>query len=329
MSKVEVMDRSDRRSDLSVRILLKILISFAIGTMAYVITELTGQPEIWSITLSVFVAGVTLVVQFLMEFESRLARVETAKERHSARIETMVEEGFAKISTATELFSLVESSALRTDAVIQLVRHSTRIDPESPKLAFDLAQAEISRLSNFLKGLGDSEPVTYEGEDRDWLLALTRLAAASIDATSLTTVDARGVGFTDGGFWDTDLGRRYLAAQAAAIRRGVKIRRVFVILHTSASSNEAGLSDVCRQQREHGVDVRVLGRDAIPGTLRGMMDDFVLFDEVVSYETKAVSAEDTSRPTRLTTQLELRSERVDERKQSFKNLWESAQAVGD
>jgi hypothetical protein len=314
------------RRDLSARILRKVLVSLAIGGLAYGITELTGQPEIWSLTLSVFVGGVTLVIQFLMEFEARLARVETAKERHSARIEQMVEEGFARISEATELFSLVEASALRTDAITQLVRHATQIRTSAPTLVPNLALAEIDRVSEFLKGLSEGVSVTYEGEDRDWLLALTRLADSTIDATSLTTVDARG---TDGGLWTSDLGHRYLEAQQAAVRRGVKIRRVFIILHPADPATYAGLTDACKLQQQFGVEPRVLDWDAIPPTLRDAMYDFVLFDEAVSYETTTASQmEDPARPTILNTRLELRPDRVDGRVQRFKALWESADAVG-
>src|SRR5690606_22100409 len=107
------------------RVLRKIAFSLVIGAATYSVTELTGQEQIWSITMSLFLGGVTLVVQFLMSFENRIARLEVTKERHSQRVESMVEKGFAKINEATELFSLIETSALRTDVVTQLVRHAT------------------------------------------------------------------------------------------------------------------------------------------------------------------------------------------------------------
>lgn len=320
---------SPARRDSGARILRKVLVALALGGLAYVLTEVTGQPEIWSLTMSVFVGGVTLVVQLLMEFETRLARVEEAKARHAAKIERMVQDGFARISEATELFSLVEASAVRTDAVTQLVRHATMIRANAPALVPSLALAEISRLSELLKGLSEGAGVTYEGEDRDWLLALTRHAESSIDATSLTTVDARGHGFTDGGFWSSDLGHRYLEAQQDAVRRGVKIRRVFIILHPTAPATFAGLTDVCRLQQQVGVEPRVLGWESIPGTMRDALYDFILFDEQLSYETAAASQiEDTARPTILNTRLELRPDRVIGRAQRFKILWDSAEPAG-
>jgi hypothetical protein len=322
MSGVDVINDREVRA----RILRKVVVSLVMGALAYAITELSEQPQIWSIMLSVFIGGVTLVVQFLIEFESRLARVETAKEVHSAKIERMVENGFAKINEATELFSLVEASALRTDAVIQLVRHSTQIDPTAPALVFRFAQSEIGRMSEFLKEIGEGGTVLYEGEDRDWLLALARNAEWSVDATSLTTVDAGGRGFVDGGLWSNDLGRRYLEVQRDAVQQGVQIRRVF-ILHRADLATDPDLITACRLQREIGIDVRVLDSSAIPSTRRDSLFDFVLFDESISYEvTPATRVEDTARPTIVNTRLELNSTRVKDRIQRFKDLWESARA---
>jgi hypothetical protein len=313
------------RYELRTRILRKVLLSFVIGAVVYAITELTGQEEIWSLMMSLYIGGVTLVVQFLIEFEARLARVETAKEQHSARIERMVDDGFAKVNEATELFRMVELSALRTEAVTQLVRHAALIEPTAPPLVSRFAQAEIGRVSMFLKDLGETGNVIYEGEDRDWLLALARQVESSIDATSLTSVDAGGNGFTDGGLWTSDLGQRYLEIQRDAVQRGVTIRRVFIVLHRPDPTTDAGLASVCQMQQELGIQVRVLDRHSVPGTLRDWLFDFVLFDDALSYEVTAASRfTDTSRPTIINTRLELQPERVKGRIQRFKDLWESA-----
>lgn len=305
------------------RVVKKVVVSLSLGTLAYLLTAFAQQTQIWGITLSVFVGGVTLVVQFLIEFETRLARVETMAAVHLARIEDIVQDGFAKISTATKLFRLVETSAVPTGAVVDLVQHATLVGRE-PDLMFQLAQSEIGRLSHLLKELGEREHVSYEGEDRDLLLALTEHATSSIDATSLTTIDARGRRRTDGGFWATDLGQRYLAAQQAAVRRGVRVRRVFVIPHASNDTADTGLSDVWKFHRESGIDVRVL-EDTKAGT-HLEVNDFVLFDQAVCYETTAASpSEDASRPSRLNTLVELRPDRLADRAQRFEDLWQEAQ----
>jgi hypothetical protein len=308
------------------RIQRKILVSSTLGVLTYLIAALTQREAIWSITLSVFIAGVAMVVQSLIEFETRLAQVEATEERHSAKVEQAVEEGFAKINTATELFGMVESSALPTDSVLQLVRHATLIRSGSAGsgLVVELAQQEIRRLSTFLRLLSESETVSYEGEDRDWLLTLTRRATSSIDATSLTTVDAHGKGYTDQGFWATDLGRRYLEAQHDAVRqRDVKIRRLFILIHPDAT--DTGLVDVGRLHKELGVEVRVLGADAIPASVSDV-DDFVVFDNAISYRTTVVSRL-AYRPSMLNTHLELRQDTVKARVNTFEVLWQSARPL--
>lgn len=311
------------RYELRTRILWKVLVSLALGGATYAITELTGQPKIWSLTLSVFTGGIALIVQLLMKFEARLARLEVYTERHSARIGTVVEEGITKISEATELFRLVEVSGVRTDTVTQFVKHASQIEPTAPLLVSRLAQAEIGRVSALLKGLSQDRMVVYEGEDRDWLLALTRHVESTIDATSLTSVDLDGRGFTDNGLWTSDLGKHYLEVQREAVQRGVMIRRVFITLGQPDRVTDE-LASVCRSQQQIGVDVRVLDRESVPDTLRAWLYDFVLFDETISYEMAAMAGLDTGHPTILETRMELQGERVKARIQRFRLLWESA-----
>jgi hypothetical protein len=227
------------------------------------------------------------------------------------------------------LFGLVEASALRTDAMTQLVRHSIELGPQTPPLVVRFAQGEIGRLSEFLKEIGEGGNVTYEGEDRDWMLGLARNAMKSIDATSLTTVDARGAGFVDSGLWESDLGQRYLEVQRDAITRGVRVRRVFIMDRSGLAQDPAFL-DVCRLQRELNIEIRVLDASAIPGTRRSSLFDFVLFDDVLSYETTPASNLDGEvRPAIVNTRLELRPNRVADRIQRFNDLWASARELPD
>lgn len=320
----------DSRS-LKARLAIRVIVSLVAGTFAFFLTEFVRDPndqsQIWSLTMSVFVGGVVLVVQFLVDFERRAVRAERASEDHTARTEQMVQDGFAKINEVTELVSLVEASALKTDKVLQLLRQSTRIDSQSPPLLFRFAQEEIDRMSDFLRCLGDGGPATYEGEDRDWLLTLARQADLSIEATSLTSVDAGGRGYVDGGLWTSDLGQRYLRIQREAMERGVRIRRLFVIHGRTEQAAEDVLS-VCLPQQEMGIEVRVLDPADIPPMRREPLFDFVLFDQAISYETTPTpEPEASARPTILNTKLELNPERVSSRIKRFEELWELAREV--
>lgn len=301
------MSRRDR-TDLS-RALgglpLRVLLAVVVAAVTYALGAPPRATAMAALTLAVLVGGVVLVVLFLIDVENRLAR------------------GLTKINEATDLFGLVEASALRTDAM-QLVRHSTQINPKAPPIVVRFAQHEISRMSDFLKELSRGSNVTYEGEDRDWMLGLARTAETSIDATSLTTVDAGGQGFVDGGLWASDLGQRYLEVQRDAVVRGVTVRRVF-ILNRKEFADDPGFRHVCQLQQEMGINVRVLDSSTVPGVQRSSMFDFVLFDEAVSYEvTPGSPMEDTDRPNIVNTRLELRPSRVRDRALRFRDLWASA-----
>ncbi|GGM63752.1 phosphatidylserine/phosphatidylglycerophosphate/cardiolipin synthase family protein [Dactylosporangium sucinum] len=335
------------------KIIKKMFLSVGIGTIAYLLTnvliEQIEEPQIWAITLSLLIGGYTFLTQFMHDLENRMHSVEKAESEHSQRvaglvdsrftaiddvlrdklveIDKVVQGGFAKINEATQLFGLVEASALRTDAVTQLVRHSTQIDPQAPELVFRFAQAEIGRMSEFLKELSEGGNVTYEGEDRDWMLSLAGNCRSSIDAISLTTVDARGSGFVDGSLWTSDLGQRYLEVQRDALDRGVRIRRVF-ILDRPGLADDPMFMENCLLQKEMGIEVRLLDTRAIPGTRRSSLFDFILFDDVISYESTPASSIDGSiRPTIVTTRLELRATRVKDRLLRFKDLYSSARPI--
>ncbi|MEJ3745402.1 DUF6879 family protein [Actinomycetes bacterium KLBMP 9797] len=324
--------------DVRGRIIRKVILTLMTGGFAYFLTSLADQPEMYAILFSVFVGGVTLVVDFLAEFDNRLKAVEDGLVAHSARteafvrdkfltIERMVEEKFSKINEATELFGLVEASAVRTDLVTQLVRHSTRIDPDSPPIVYEFAQSEISRISAFLRELGAGSDVTYDGEDRDWLLGLARNARSTIDATSLTTVDAGGARYTDDGLWVSDLGQRYLEAQRDAIRRGVGVRRVFIVDQPDLAK-DSGLLAECARQHEIGIEVRVLDPTSNPRLRKSSLFDFVLFDKEISYETTPASRmEGDHRPTIVNTRLVRRRSRVQDLIKQYEDLWNSAAEV--
>ncbi|MGN9912499.1 DUF6879 family protein [Phytohabitans sp. LJ34] len=326
------------RGDVRGRILRKVGLTLLTSGIAYFVTNLADQPDIYAVLLGAFVGGVTLVVDFLVEFDNRLSAVEAGLTRHASETESSVrerftavartvEEKFTKINEATELFGLVEASAIRTDLVTQLVRHSTRIDVTSPAIVYEFAQSEIARMSAFLREFGAGSDVTYDGEDRDWLLGLARTANSTIDATSLTTVDAGGARFTDDGLWHSDLGQRYLEAQRDAIRRDVAVRRVFIV-DQPGLTKDSGLRTVCARQEEIGIQVRILDPSANPRLRKSSLFDFVLFDRVISYETTPASRmEGDSKPTIVNTRLVRRVSRVNDLIKQFEELWLAAEPV--
>lgn len=288
---------SATRDDDDWRILRKILITTATGFAAYLLTNLAESERIWAITMSIFVAGVVLVVQFLVDFDSRLRR-------------------------HTRLSGLVETSAGRTDPAVQLVQHWTQMDHNAPTLVLSFARWSIEQTSQLLRDLSEGL-ATYTGEDWIWLLGLTENAEKTIDATSL-----HAAAHPDEGFWASDQGRRYLQMQRRAVGRGVKIRRIFV-LDSPADASEPLMAQ-CQIQKGMGIDVRVLDPSVIESPDKNSHSDFVLFDGVLSYETfSSVSFEKGTQPLIFATHLERRPKHVDAQKASFERLWSQAETFGE
>jgi hypothetical protein len=307
-------------------VLRKVGITAAAGAIALIIQVAANQNTALSVTLSIVIGGVSLIVQFLLEFENRLAELERDQDRHARRVEDRLNKTFATVNEATQLFSLLEESALRADAVTQLVRNSTLIQPGSPPLIYLLAQNELARMSHFLKELGDGAEVTYDGEDRDWLLGLTNCAESTIDAVSMTTIDA-GSGL-EGGLWTTDLGKRYLDAQSeAAHKRGVKIRRLLV-LDQSVPPDSPAMASLCRKHQQASVEVKVLTPQDVPAQSQPSVFDFVLFDRAISYElTTGTWTTTDGVPIIVNTRLILQTARVEKRVTDFEKLWRSARPM--
>jgi hypothetical protein len=331
----------NRNSNAKAKLATKIGVSLLLGVFAFLLSQFldagAGPSLILGIGGSVFVSGVAFVTQFLIDVENQiddvaerieavgegLQKVEGRYEVHNRDTERMIKDEFANINKATELFSLVEASALKTDAVTQMVRNSVSVAQRTPPLIFDFAQAEISRLSGYLKDLGQGGDVTYEGEDRDWLLGLTRVATSTIDATSLSTVDVGGRGLIEGGLWSSDLGQQYLEAQREAIARGVVVRRIFIIDRPELEDD----NDFVQILSEHaaiGVQVRTIKPDAVV-TRRASLIDFIVVDSVLIYQSSPASRVPGRPPTIASTALITNGPRVAERIERYKALWTVAE----
>lgn len=305
-------------------ILWKTIISTVSGGAVYLISSLTHQPQEWTLMLSAFVGGVILVVQFLIEFDRSLRDIEKRLAIHTTMVDDTVRASFLKINTATAVYSTIETSPVGAD-IKQLVEDVTRIKDSFPKVALNLAQSEIVRVARLIRELGEGQ-AAYDGEDQDWLLTLTRVAMASIDATSTTAVDGGGENFEDG-FWSTNLGLRYLDAQRDAANHGVIIRRLF-ILNSLKVADDPKFQKLCRMQIEAHITVRVLGSSEIPERLIRSQFDFILFDAMISYEAVAATRLDFEmKPHIANTQLFARPHHIQGRLALFNELWELGRAL--
>ena len=169
---------------------------------ALVCTEYGGMSGRNSLALTAIVTFGSALILFMVDTEVRISAVD----------ERMAE-GFAKIGKSAELSAMMERSILDTALLTDFLETASRTDGRVNPLLQRLARREIERVTSFVRQLPVGSEIAYDGEDRDWLLGLTREAERSIDAISLSTVDA-GVRGLDGGLWTSDLGIRYLERPA-------------------------------------------------------------------------------------------------------------------
>ncbi|GAA1992526.1 DUF6879 family protein [Kitasatospora viridis] len=302
-------------------LLRKILTTTVSGGTTLLITVLTKQELIPSVNLSVLVGSVALLVEFLVEFDARLTETEQAVAERTEQMRALVTEGFAQVNRATALYDQLQKAPLANGVMTQLAENLAGLGGEHPPIVSAFTQRELRRLADLMKELKAGQ-AAYDGEDQDWLLTLTHSSAIGIDAIS-TAVDT--------GFWSTELGRRYLEAQRAAVRRGVPVRRVFVV--RGAEPQE--LAEIERAGRTHqqlGLEVRVLEVTALPPWARRPMSDFIVFDRAVSYEVQTDTSgrqDDGTGPELMvaSTLLVLREEQVNRRIQRFEYLWAVARPL--
>src|SRR3984885_10025418 len=286
----------------------KIIMSLAAGSLVFGITSLIRQSTIQGVLLSVLVGGIVL----LIEFEESIEDLKLSQRK-----------GLANFSEATRLYEKVQRSPADRADVDFLLNQVGDLGNDTHSLLLDLVNREIERLALFVKQIqeasrsretvqsGNDQPfsITYNGEDREWLLALTSLARKSIDAISLSTIDA-GVHDYDGGLWRSDLGHRYVELQRLAIRRELQIRRIFYFDRPEISQDEV-FQGICAEQSAIGVNVRIIESSVLPQERTSLVSDFIVFDNCLAYETTSETALARGRrPERLTTSWSAKEEGV-------------------
>jgi hypothetical protein len=291
------------------------LLAFALSALVDDALKITLGDQL---VLAAMVGGVTLLVQFLVDFERRLSSAESYQRESLREQREFVSRGFATVNEATALMAELEGSAVSKDILKQTIRRASMISNSVTPLLRDLAEHEVVRLAENLGALSAGQ-VFYDGEDRELLLGLAQNVRRSIAATSWATVSVHGAGF-EGGFWLNDLGARYLELQRVAIRRGVKVRRVFVYETPELLKTEQ-FRLVKNMQLNAGIEVRILGGEMPAGGIY----DVALFDDELSYDTTPVTRGAMGAPWLVTTRLVFDSDLVRERQLRFEAMWDVAE----
>jgi hypothetical protein len=304
------------RRNLTLGLIVKIGIPLLLGLITIASASAGGMSGRNGLELAAVVALGTMLALFIVDFEVRVSG-----------LQDQVAAGFQKIHASSELLNQMERSVLDTALLSDLVEAAGRADASVSPMLEQLARREIERVTHFVRQLPAGGEIAYDGEDREWMLGLTTQTQRSIDAISLSTVDAGMRGF-DGGLWTSDLGTRYLELQREAIQRHVTIRRIFVFENDELAHDETFLK-ITQAQREVGVDVRMLDHQLIPERLQAMIFDFIVFDGAVGYEmtpaTRFTSKDrDEMRPAIMRTRLAPMPNRVRDLEKQFEKLWTAA-----
>jgi hypothetical protein len=301
------------RRNLAIGLISKIGLPLLLGLITIAASDAGGLSGRSALELAAVVTLGSMLVLFLIDLEIRFSELQD----HIAA-------GFQKIDRSTELLNLIEKSVLETALLTDLVEAVGGADASVNSMLLRLARQEIERSTWFVRQLPTGREIAYDGEDREWLLGLTKEAQQSIDAISLSTVDA-GMRDFDGGLWTSDLGTRYLEMQREAINRNVTIRRIFVFENKDLARDETFMK-ITQMQRQAGVDVRMLDQQLIPEMLQPMIFDFIVFDGSVSYETTPATTftAGKTRPVIVRTLLAPMPERIRDLKSKFEQLWVAA-----
>ncbi|MCW7943560.1 hypothetical protein AAW14_16310 [Streptomyces hygroscopicus] len=301
----------------------KTLVTAVVAAGTFVLTNVLtpDASQLWQWTVSVVIGSATLIVQYLVDFGERLEAVEEYQKRrlrdmkdrltaHHMEMREAVDESFAKINAATELFSQVDRSVLRSDGVTRLARKYTQVGEQGSEIVKTFAQEEIARLASLMESLSNGS-ADCPGENHEWLIDLTTCTKKTLYATS-TDVDRD--------FWASEPAKRYLAAQGEAIKkRGVEVRRLFLV--DELEDVTESLRKLCERQRTFGIDARIAVQSLLePSAQVTPLNDFIIFDGELCYET-----EPDVRVVPAKTTLKMTPEHVGERVNRFNVLWEATE----
>jgi ABC-type multidrug transport system fused ATPase/permease subunit len=288
-------------------VIIRVGVTLAIGGLSFLLSNAAGQSTESTVTVSVLVGGVVLVVQYLAGFEGRLEALGVEQRRT-----------LAGMNAATRLYDQLKRSPIDVADLERLVESMITIRSLGIQMISDLTMAEFVRLAQFVEEIRVGE-ASYEGEDREWLLGLTRAAQGDIVATSSTLVDD--------GFWETELGDRYMKAQIEAVERGVRVRRLFII--DDRRTSDQSFSVLIQRQKELKMEVRTLVFDNLSTIQRNSYRDFVVFDKRLYYQVQSPPKIGTasSQAAVVETRLTVRAEDVESAMVRFEELWDLADDV--
>ncbi|MFE0412720.1 hypothetical protein [Streptomyces tendae] len=232
--------------------------------------------------------------------------------RHTEDVKQLVETHVTQVDHRSAEAVARTLDPVRIDSVPDLAKGFADVLLPSPSILHTFVHMEMSRVVGHMADLTNLS-AECPGENHDWMLTLTKAAEHSILATS-TSVDRQ--------FWNSEPAGRYLDAQQAAIdEQGVAVRRLFLL--ESARELDDRLLRLCEEQELRRIDVRAAVLPELPPHLqRGTTNDFILYDEEVSFE-----IEQDLRDVNIRTRLTARQDYVRDRLKRFRELWDAGMGL--
>jgi hypothetical protein len=322
--------------------LRRILVAAGVGLAAFLASVVLDGPLQISLAdqliLTAMAGSVALIGQILADFHGSLQEL-VAESRTSTtaladdvkgsldRLRAEVARDLVDVSNASQFLRVSQTSALRPELLFGLLDTAGELTAQDDPILRDLAEQELVRTTGFLHALRERREITYEGEDRDWLLGLTGTVRASLDAVSLHTADDARRRDWDITFWTSDLGLRYLDLQRSAVLRGVAVRRIFVVDDAAVLGTEP-FRRVVREQLAAGVRVRYVDVSTAASHLATDLRDVVIFDRAIWYQVFAEAATSPSRgAVPAVTRMILDPDRVSEHARRYDRAWELAAPI--
>ncbi|GGQ63365.1 hypothetical protein [Streptomyces pilosus] len=231
--------------------------------------------------------------------------------RHTEDMKQLVETRLVAPARAAEPQPEPAPAWVRIESVPDLATNFAEVLSPGLPILTTFVRLEMQRV---IGHMSDLSTLTAEcpGENHDWMLTLTRAAEHSICATS-TSVDRE--------FWNSEPASRYLHAQREAIEHGVPVRRLFLL--ESARELDDRLLRLCEEQQVLHIEVRVAVLPELPPhLLRGTTNDFIVYDETVSFE-----IDQDLRDVNIRTRLIARQDHVQDRMKRFRELWDAGMSL--
>ena len=327
-------------------VLRKVIIAVVSGGLSLGCALLASSASIVAaITISIVISGVALVVDYLIEVEAVLRTIESdsrdsieeiagrlvieneavvrqVEEAH-AKLFERIDDRLSLLMSVPELFNLQRKRPSTAQSMVKVVRDAYSYERQASPLSTKFLEKKTTDFANLLRGLRAGY-ATYNGEDFDWMMTLAHACERNIDATSSTATDSGGRLRYGGGFWDSNQGLLYMEAQRQAVEeRRVRVRRLFILEFAQLTGDPFYL-ELCERQRRAGFEIRYLTRDMCRPELLNQLDDFIIFDNELSYETVPTPTPGEDRPTISRTEVVVDRDLVGRRVRQFARLWDAA-----